>query len=227
MNTVLPSAAQPQDQVADLLAADRIEAAHRLVEDDHLRVVHQRLRDADALQHALRVGAEARVGRVARDRPARAARSTRARALRRRDTGEPRVEVERARGRSGSRRSTGSRAGSRRGAATAGLAHVAGRGSSPSPAVGRISPISILIVVVLPAPLGPTKPKISPSRTLERDPVQHALHAQAEARAEVLDDVARPTTSAPSRLIPRPPPRPASSDELDLPAAFRARPSRA
>src|SRR6266540_4723185 len=33
------------------------------------------------------------------------------------------------------------------------------------PLVGKMSPISILMVVVLPAPFGPTKPKISPSET--------------------------------------------------------------
>ncbi len=31
------------------------------------------------------------------------------------------------------------------------------------PDVGKMSPISILMVVVFPAPFGPTKPKISPS----------------------------------------------------------------
>src|SRR5215471_505847 len=34
------------------------------------------------------------------------------------------------------------------------------------PAVGKTRPISIFRVVVLPAPLGPRKPKISPSSTL-------------------------------------------------------------
>jgi hypothetical protein len=33
------------------------------------------------------------------------------------------------------------------------------------PWLGKMSPISILMVVVFPAPLGPTKPKISPSST--------------------------------------------------------------
>ena len=33
------------------------------------------------------------------------------------------------------------------------------------PPVGKMSPMSILMVVVLPAPFGPTKPKISPSFT--------------------------------------------------------------
>src|SRR5688572_5316699 len=35
----------------------------------------------------------------------------------------------------------------------------------PSPSLGASSPVSILMVVVLPAPLGPRNPKISPART--------------------------------------------------------------
>ena len=42
-----------EHEVSDLLAADRIEPGHRLVEHDQLGIAHQRLRDADALEHAL------------------------------------------------------------------------------------------------------------------------------------------------------------------------------
>jgi hypothetical protein len=42
-----------EDQVADLLAADRIEAAHGLVEDEHLRVGDERRGEGGALEHAL------------------------------------------------------------------------------------------------------------------------------------------------------------------------------
>src|SRR5215470_17033634 len=38
--------------------------------------------------------------------------------------------------------------------------------TEPLPAVGRTSPVSILIVVVFPAPFGPRKPNTSPRRTL-------------------------------------------------------------
>src|SRR5512133_2523445 len=38
------------------------------------------------------------------------------------------------------------------------------------PRVGWMSPISILMVVVFPAPLGPTKPKISPCSTVRVSP---------------------------------------------------------
>ena len=57
-NTVRPLIAQLQDQVANVAAAERIEAGHRLVEEHHLGVVEQRLRDADALDHALRILAQ-------------------------------------------------------------------------------------------------------------------------------------------------------------------------
>ncbi len=50
----LAALAQLEDQVAHLLAADRIEAAHRLVEHDQIGVVHERLGQASPLHHALR-----------------------------------------------------------------------------------------------------------------------------------------------------------------------------
>ena len=77
---------QPHDEIADLLAADRVETAHRLVEEHDLRVVHQRLRDADALEHALRVGAQPRIGRVREPDPVE---QRRRRALRARRRGTP------------------------------------------------------------------------------------------------------------------------------------------
>ena len=46
--------AQLEDQRADVAAAERIEPGHRLVEEDHLGIVDERLRDADALHHPLR-----------------------------------------------------------------------------------------------------------------------------------------------------------------------------
>ena len=44
--------------VADLAPAHRIDAVGRLVEEDHVRLVHQRLGDAEPLFHALGVGAD-------------------------------------------------------------------------------------------------------------------------------------------------------------------------
>src|SRR5439155_325492 len=42
-------------------AADRVEAVGRLVQEDHLRVVDQRLRELDALLHTGRVAADGAV----------------------------------------------------------------------------------------------------------------------------------------------------------------------
>ena len=49
-----PAIAQRQDQIAHFAPAKRIEARHRLVEKHHFGIVDERLRDADALDHALR-----------------------------------------------------------------------------------------------------------------------------------------------------------------------------
>ena len=46
--------AQLEDQIAHLAPAERIEAGHRFVEEDHFGIVDQRLREPDALQQALR-----------------------------------------------------------------------------------------------------------------------------------------------------------------------------
>ena len=43
---------QPQDQVADVAVRDRVKARRRLVEEQQLGIVDERLRDADALEHA-------------------------------------------------------------------------------------------------------------------------------------------------------------------------------
>ena len=63
--TVRPRAGLFDDEVADLLAADRIEAAHRLVEDEQLGRVHDRGGEAGALEHALRERTDATVDGVA------------------------------------------------------------------------------------------------------------------------------------------------------------------
>src|SRR5439155_23661047 len=49
-----PLLAELEDEIADLLAADGIEAAHRLVQDDDAGIRDQRLRERQPLHHALR-----------------------------------------------------------------------------------------------------------------------------------------------------------------------------
>ncbi len=56
--TVVPRSRSSQDQRADVAAAQRIEPRHRLVEKEDLGIVDERLRNAHALHHALRVLAQ-------------------------------------------------------------------------------------------------------------------------------------------------------------------------
>ena len=107
--------AQRQDQLANIAPAERIEPRHRLVEEDDLGLVDQRLRDADALQHPFRelpqlqpaLGADPDLVEQPR-RTARGARRRRSQRGRRSSRAAP--------PRSGNRRSTDSPAGSRSGA---------------------------------------------------------------------------------------------------------------
>ena len=55
---VVPRCLQVGHHLADLAPADRIDAVGRLVEEDHLGVVHQGLGDAEPLLHALGIGAD-------------------------------------------------------------------------------------------------------------------------------------------------------------------------
>ena len=50
----LPTATELEDEVLHLARAERIEARGRLVEDEELGVVHERLREAETPRHALR-----------------------------------------------------------------------------------------------------------------------------------------------------------------------------
>ena len=58
----------------DRLAADRVEAGGRLVEEEDARLVDERGGEVEPAPHAARVGADAAVGGLRRGRPARAAR---------------------------------------------------------------------------------------------------------------------------------------------------------
>ena len=51
---VLPALRLLLEEVADLAAADRVDAVGRLVEEQDLRIVDQRRGEAEALRHALR-----------------------------------------------------------------------------------------------------------------------------------------------------------------------------
>ena len=180
-----PLVAKLQDQIAHLAPADGIEPGHRLVEDDELRIVDERLREADALHHAFRVLA---------DRPAAIGAKTR------RDRGPPRhgAAVRRRGSRTGPRSTSAAprRTGGRRTSdSPAGSRAAGGRSRSPAgrprssarPDVGRSRSISSLSVVLLPAPFGPSRPKTPPAGISSDSVRQRAMRARPpEARREIL-----------------------------------------
>ena len=162
-NTVAPRSRRRRMMSRTSPAADRIEARHRLVEEHDLRIVDQRLGQADALDHALRVLAQLHAALGAEtdfvEQRGDATRRVRRRGSRR----APRSRRAAPRPRR-CRRSAGSPAGSR--CAGASSTSPAGRSRIHArPDVGKISCISSLSVVVLPAPFGPRKPKTSPRAT--------------------------------------------------------------
>ena len=166
--------AQPREDVAQVLlqlvADHRVERAERLVEQQHVRVEHQRAHQADALALAAR---RARAGdapsasagkRVERD-AARAAR------VLMRASGQP--QVARHQGdvvarRSGAGRGRRPATRSRCGGAPASRSSVAQRlprRERRAPVSGRTSPIISRSRVDLPQPLGPTSTVVRPSGT--------------------------------------------------------------
>ena len=155
--------AQPAEHFADLAAADRIEAVGRLVEHQQVGIVHQRLGQPDALPHSLRVGADLGVRPIRSGRPDRAIRP-RAACGRAASPSPWRRRTPASAGRSDRAGSGGVRAGSRRGPRS--LCCPIGRPRIvPSARLGRMTVIMILTRVLLPAPLEPNSPKISPVRT--------------------------------------------------------------
>ena len=152
------------DELADhrpeLEDAARIEAVHRLVEDQQLGVGQQAAGDAEPLAHALRVALDAVVGPVAQP-DARAARRRSARTSPGPRTaatitqvlaaGQVVVEVRLLDDRARRARAP------RRGRSGTGRPRM-----RIVPASGRVSPSSIRISVVLPAPLWPRKPNAQP-----------------------------------------------------------------
>src|SRR6185437_4132365 len=51
-----------ENQFANFFSADGVQAGRRFIENDELRIVHQRLREADALDHATRKFADLETG---------------------------------------------------------------------------------------------------------------------------------------------------------------------
>ena len=154
-----PLIAQLQDQRAHVAAAERVEARHGFVQKDDFRVVQERLRNADALDHALRCFRSCcrrRSGRGPRGRGA----LPRACGIRAGKAEQPRKVLEEL---FGAQIVVEVRI-LRRVADPLARRDVASRAAeiSARPDVEEIGCISSLSVVVFPAPFGPRKPKISP-----------------------------------------------------------------
>ena len=157
--------AQLGDEREEVAASLGVERADRLVEDQQLGLGDERLGDAEPLAHPAGVPGDASVGRVGQaDALERAAGPVRAR---RRPTAPAAVRPgPPARGPSSSRSSADPGRGRRSRGARLGRA---GRPPIPSieatPPVGLARPVMSRSVVVLPAPFGPSNPKIDPAGT--------------------------------------------------------------
>ena len=162
--TVVPSAHQLADHAPQLVAALRVEAGRRLVEEQHRRPVHQRGGEVEPPPHPARVGAHRPVAGVGQREAARAARRP----------GAGCRPARRCASRPTSRRfsrpvrfsSTAAYWPARPIAprtSCGSLTHVDRRAPRAVPASGRSTVVRIRTAVVLPAPLGPSNPKIVPS----------------------------------------------------------------
>ena len=158
------------DRLPQLAGADRVEADRRLVEEEHRRVVQEAAGDVQPLLHPARVALDALPSRPISPTSSSSS-SIRGALLARRhavdvrevaevvERGEPVVEA----------------AVAAEDVADA-LPHLLASADTSKPRtravpeVGSSSVVSILIVVVLPAPFGPSRPNSSPSSTAKLIP---------------------------------------------------------
>ena len=163
---VPPCVAEPREQVPQLAARLRVESRGRLVEKQEIRIAGQRARHRKPLFLAARELAHpAAALRFQLDDPKQS----------RRWCGRDDRTIGTAAAfprPSASRRAVSPAAGRRAAAAARVRASLHRRPRiSTSPASGSSSPSRISIVVVLPAPFGPSSPKHSPRSTRKREPV--------------------------------------------------------
>ena len=179
--------AEIADELEHLVAPLRIHAVGRLVEEQQIGIVHERLRQLDALLHAGRVGLDVAVARLAEadvvEHLVRALHRVdgragrRARRSRRRTTPRSCRECAR-RSPACSRCARGSRAAA---------ARRRGRAPSSGPRSGLTNPSSALSIVLLPAPFGPSRPT-APRANRARDVLERAILAVDDGDAVEADD---------------------------------------
>ena len=180
---VVPSRDELAQHLPQLDPRARVEAGGRLVEEQHRRGRDQADREVEPPAHAAGVGLGDPVAGVGEREP-----------LEQVVAGAP--DVGRSRGRRGCRSGGGSpdRSAARRrwrpdrsdpccGGPRRARSTTSWPATRPVPAVGRVRVVIIRTVVVLPAPLGPSRPSTEPSGTTKDD----AVHGHRVA--EVLDQV--------------------------------------
>ena len=166
-------------------AADRIEPGGRLVEEQHLRLVHERQREVEAPAHAAGVGADPAVGRAGETDALEQHVATLV-GLGLGDAVQHGLQAQSSRPViNGSMAASCSATPMERRTSPPGR-HV--ETGHPRPARGGLSSVtSIRTIVDLPAPLGPRKPKISPSLDHEVDAVDRDEVTEAADQALRLD----------------------------------------
>ena len=148
-----------------LRAHQRIHAGQRLVENQQLGIVHQRLRQLDALPHALAVGADLLVGGVHQIDRARARAARRASASRRSRPFSAHQRRDPFEARSSGRRTHPAPDRSRCGEYSAGLPQIGSPSTRIAPLLGLSCPVISFMNVDLPAPFGPSRP-VMPGGTM-------------------------------------------------------------
>ena len=159
---------------------DRIERRRRLVEEDQVRVAEERDAEPEPLLHALRERADRVVGAVDQPDQGEGVVDGLWRA-RRRGSGPARRGGSAPRGHGATAGSGTARAGSRS-AARARRSPSGAPRTWPEPALGRTRPSSSLMVVVLPAPFGPSRPTSSPRPTVRLRSVEGGASARTTWR---------------------------------------------
>ena len=179
--------AEPRMMSDQVAAGDRVGAGQRLVEEQHLRVVDEGLGELGPLPHPLGVAAD-RPGRRARSCRPRRAPGRPPRAPSRREKPPSRAQVvDELRGRSSTRRRRPARGRGRCSGSARGLFQARWPRTRTSPWLGRSWPVASCRSVLLPAPLGPSRP-VTPGRDAERQLVQADDVAVPLRDAAELDD---------------------------------------